>query len=105
MIIILLMIQTSISSSQPSNEATIATLTRPDSALVETLAAMRGQPLTLADARRLASNNSTEVLLAKAALSAAAGSLRRARGEFDPKFFAEIGRIVVPDFGKLRRRH
>ena len=76
-------------SGQMRNDAT---LLRPDSAFAATIAAMKGQKLSLAEARNLAIQNATEVRLASASLLAAKGELRRVRGGFDPELFAELGR-------------
>lgn len=77
-------------SAQLRNDAT---LLRPDSAFNATITAMKGQKLSLADARNLAIQNATEVRLAHVSLMAAKGELRRIRGGFDPEIFAEFGRL------------
>jgi outer membrane protein TolC len=92
-IILLLFTMNSLyAATQSGEERNAITLTRPDSALTETLAAIGGQSLSLSEARQLALANSTDVMIAQAAMLAAKGALRSARGSFDPELFAEFGR-------------
>jgi outer membrane protein TolC len=61
----------------------------PDSALAAKLAELRGAPLSLDEALRLAAEGSTEIQEAANALLAAEGAVRREKGVFDPELFLE----------------
>lgn len=63
--------------------------TDPDSALAIALAGLRGAPLSLQDALRLAVEGSTEIQEAANALLAAKGAVGREKGAFDPELFLE----------------
>jgi len=62
----------------------------PDSAFATALAAIEGEPLTLADAVAAALGQATRIGDAEAALAAAEGAARRERGAFDPVLFADL---------------
>lgn len=64
----------------------------PDSALARTLAALPGEPLTLADAVAAALHHDTALKSARADLAAAAGAERSARGVFTPELFGSAVR-------------
>lgn len=66
------------------------TTVSPDSALVESLARLTGQRIRLSEAKELALRNSTMIGQSRAVLMAAEGTLRSARGEFDPAVFGEF---------------
>ncbi len=91
--LLILILAVGVARAQSGLGATADTPIRPDSALVEILSHMKGQSLRLAEALQLAQKNSTQVLMAEAAMRAAKGSLRRARGGFDPEVFLEYGRL------------
>jgi outer membrane protein TolC len=63
-------------------------VTNPDSAVARALAAIRGTPISLADAVQASLKGSTNVMTASAELGAAKGTARRERGAFDPELFA-----------------
>ncbi|HKK72012.1 MAG TPA: TolC family protein [Candidatus Krumholzibacteria bacterium] len=60
-----------------------------DSAVSAELANLPGAPLTLDEARALARTGATRVRLARAAVDAARGSVRRERGAYDPELYGE----------------
>ena len=92
--LVLVLTFTAAGANAQSGLGTLAgTPIQPDSAITEILAQMPGQSLKLEDALQLAQKNSTQVLLAEAAMRAAKGSLRRARGGFDPEVFLRYGRL------------
>jgi outer membrane protein TolC len=62
----------------------------PDSALVEMLRRIEGDPLTLDRAIGLALENATSVRDARAALAAAEGALLTEKGAFDPELFVDV---------------
>lgn len=92
-LVLTLFLATGIAKAQPALGGSADTPIRPDSAIIEILAQMKGQSLRLEEAQQLALKNSTQVLIAKAAMLAAKGSLRRARGGFDPEVFLEYGKL------------
>ena len=62
----------------------------PDSALIETLQRLEGEPLSLDEVINSAIQRSTLAHDARAALASARGSLKQQRGRFDPELFAEL---------------
>jgi len=63
-----------------------------DSSLAAVLAGLKGQFITLVEARELALKNSVAVHQAEALLKSAKGGVRQERGGFDPTLFAEVSR-------------
>lgn len=61
----------------------------PDSALLNVLASLPGEPLRLNDLLSIATTRSVGARDAAAALAAARGSLMKERGAFDPELFAD----------------
>ena len=66
------------------------TTVNPDSALQKILEKLEGDNLSLAQAREYAMKNATSVRTAEAEYLAAAGSLRKERGYFDPELFFNL---------------
>ncbi len=64
----------------------------PDSALVEALEGIPGEPLSLVAALALALENAIAIHDAQAVLDAAKGIWMQEKGDFDPELFAELSR-------------
>jgi outer membrane protein TolC len=65
----------------------------PDSLMMETLRDIGGEPLGLSDAVARAMEQSTDARAAEEAFLAAAATVQRERGAFDPELFAAIERV------------
>ena len=64
-----------------------ALVSNPDSALVETIAALPGEPLGLQEAVAAAATQASSARIAQAGLAASAEAVRREKGAFDPELF------------------
>ncbi len=71
----------------------MSVVTNPDSAVARALAAIRGTPISLADAVQASLKGSTDVMTAAAELRGAKGTARRERGAFDPELFANWNHV------------
>jgi outer membrane protein len=69
------------------------TIVNPDSALQNILNNIKGLSISLAQAQEYTEKNSTSLKQAEAVYLAAKGTLRSARGNFDPEFFFNINYV------------